>query len=80
MKNKSIDDLFRNEILEDLEEDTFLDDENSLVEAVMSDHELSLLDEAEQIVLEDSDLDDFLSDNEEDILDDMIDWEDGIHE
>ena len=80
MEVKSIDDLFRREILEDLEEDTFLDDENSLVEAVMSESELALLDEAEQTILEDDELDDFLNDDEEDILDDMIDLEDDIHE
>lgn len=80
MEVKSIDDLFRREILEDLEEDTFLDDENSLVEAVMSESELALLDEAEQTILEDDELDDFLNNDEEDILDDLIDLEDGIHE
>lgn len=76
----SLDSLFRNEILEDLEEDTIFDDDNSLVEAAMSEHELDMLDEAESIILEGGNIEDFLDLDENDELDDFIDMEDITHE
>lgn len=79
----SLDSLFRNEILEDLEEETFFDDDDCLVEASMSSDELDLLDEAENMIFEsDKDLDDFLDDNNDDDIniDDLIDMEDISYE
>ena len=77
---ESVDDLFRNEILEDMEEDTIFDDDNSLVEAVMDNHELDVLDEFSETVLEDSELDDLMDLDDNDIIDDMMDLEDEEHE
>ena len=76
----SIDELFRNEILEDLEEDTIFDDDNSLIEATMSDKELSLLDEVEESINEDTDIEDILSLDDNDEIDDLMDLEDAYYE
>ena len=76
----SLDELFRNEILEDLEEDTIFDDESSLVEAAMSNHELDMLEEAENTILEDSELDDILELDDNDEIDDLMDMEDVTYE
>lgn len=76
----SLDDLFRKEILEDLEEDTIFDEDDTLVEAAMSEKELDLLEEAENTILEDSDLEDFLELDDNDEIDDLMDMEDITHE
>ena len=76
----SLDELFRSEILEDLEEDTMFDEDDSLVEASMSEHELTLLDEIDESTMDDKDLEEFLDLDENDEIDDLMDMEDITYE